>query len=77
MKWSIKIVRQFEVVFDLSGKTFKGFKEGTKNKKPLPSQCFYKGQGLLIIEALQSYSDKPHSVGILWTSEQLVAETLT
>ena len=35
------------------------------------------GQGLLIIEALLSYSDAPHLVGLLWTSEQLVAKTST
>jgi len=27
-------------------------------------------QGLLIIEGSQSYSDTPHSVGLLWTSYQ-------
>jgi len=35
------------------------------------------GQGLLIIEASQSHSDTPHSVGLLWTSDQPVAETST
>ena len=35
------------------------------------------GQGLLIFEASQSYSDAPQSVGILWTGDQLVAETST
>jgi hypothetical protein len=33
------------------------------------------GQGLLIIEALRSHSDTPHSVGLLWTSDQPIAET--
>jgi len=28
------------------------------------------GQGLLIFEDLRSHSDTPHSVGILWTSDQ-------
>jgi hypothetical protein len=28
------------------------------------------GQGLLIIEASRSHSDTPHSVGLLWTSDQ-------
>jgi len=44
--------------------------------------CFYMaqqplvGQGLLIVEALRSHSDTPHSVGLLWTSDhQLDAET--
>ena len=35
------------------------------------------GQGLLIIEASQSHSDTPQSVGLLRTSDQLVAETST
>jgi len=34
------------------------------------------GEGRLI-EASQSYSDTPHSVGLLWTSDQPVAETST
>jgi hypothetical protein len=33
------------------------------------------GQGLLITEDSRSHSDTPHSVGLLWTSDQLVAET--
>jgi len=28
------------------------------------------GQSILIIEALRSHSDTPHSVGLLWTSDQ-------
>jgi hypothetical protein len=32
-------------------------------------------QRLLIIEASRLYSDIPHSVGLLWTSDQPVAET--
>jgi hypothetical protein len=35
------------------------------------------GQGLLIVEATRSHSDTPHSVGLLWTRDQLVAETST
>ena len=35
------------------------------------------GQGLLIVEDSWSHSDTPHSVGLLWTSDQLVAETST
>jgi hypothetical protein len=35
------------------------------------------GLGLLIIEASRSHSDTPHSVGLLWTSDQPVAETST
>jgi len=35
------------------------------------------GQGLLIIEASRSHSDTPHSVGLLWTSDQPVAENST
>jgi hypothetical protein len=33
------------------------------------------GQGLLIIQASRSHSDTPHSVVLLWTSDQPVAET--
>ena len=33
------------------------------------------GQGLLIQEDSLSHSDIPQSVGLLWTSDQLVAET--
>ena len=35
------------------------------------------GQGLLSIETSRSHSDAPHSVGLLWTSDQPVAETST
>jgi hypothetical protein len=36
------------------------------------------GLGLLIIEASRShFLDTPHSVGLLWTSDQPVAETST
>ena len=35
------------------------------------------GQGLLIIEASLLHSDTPHSVGLLWTSDQPDAETCT
>ena len=35
------------------------------------------GQGLLIHEVPRSHSDTPQSVGLLWTSDQLVAETST
>jgi len=34
-------------------------------------------QGPLIIEVSRSHSGTPFSVGILWTSDQLVAETST
>ena len=33
------------------------------------------GQGLLIIEALRLQSEAPHSVGLLWTSDQPVEQT--
>jgi hypothetical protein len=33
-------------------------------------------QGLLIVEALRSHSDTPHSVGLLWMSDQPEAEPL-
>jgi hypothetical protein len=35
------------------------------------------GQGLLIIEASRSHSDTPHSVGLLWKSDQPDAKTPT
>jgi hypothetical protein len=35
------------------------------------------GQGLLSVEDTQSNSDTPQSVGLPWTSDQLVAETST
>jgi hypothetical protein len=34
------------------------------------------GHGLLIAEVSRSHSDAPQSVGLLWTSDQLVAEIL-
>jgi hypothetical protein len=35
------------------------------------------GHGLFILEVSRSHNDASHSVGILWTSDQLVAETPT
>ena len=35
------------------------------------------GPGLLTFEASRSHSDTQHSVGLLWTSDQLVIETST
>jgi hypothetical protein len=35
------------------------------------------GQGFLIIEASRSHSDTPHSVGLLWMSDQPDTETAT
>ena len=35
------------------------------------------GQGLFIVEDSRSYSDTPNSVGLLWMSDQPVAETST
>ena len=35
------------------------------------------GQGLLIVEDSRSHSDTPHSLGLLWTSDQPDAETST
>jgi hypothetical protein len=34
-------------------------------------------QGVLIIEASLSLSETPHSVGLLWTSDQLLVENST
>jgi len=35
------------------------------------------GRGLLIFKASRSHSDKPHSVGLLWTRNRPVAQTYT
>jgi hypothetical protein len=35
------------------------------------------GHGLLILEVSRSHNDAPQSGGLLWTSDQLVAETST
>jgi hypothetical protein len=35
------------------------------------------GQGFLVIETSRSHSDAPHSVGLIWTRDQPVAETTT
>jgi hypothetical protein len=35
------------------------------------------GQGILIVEASRSYSETPHSVGLLWESDQPYEETST
>jgi len=35
------------------------------------------GHGFLIVEDLRPYSHTPQSVGLLWTSDQLVAQTST
>ena len=44
---------------------------------PLMAQQPLVGKALLIIEASPSHADTPHSVGLLWTSNQPVAETST
>jgi len=35
------------------------------------------GHGLLILEVSRTHDDTPQSVGLLWKSDQLVAETST
>jgi len=35
------------------------------------------GQDLFILEVLLSHSDTPHTIRLLWTSDQPVAETFT
>jgi hypothetical protein len=35
------------------------------------------GHGLLILEVSRFQNDAPQSVGLLWTSDQLVTETST
>jgi len=41
------------------------------------AQQLLASQGFLIIQASRSHSDTPHSVGLLWTSDQPDAETST
>jgi hypothetical protein len=52
---------------------------GFENRMALFSNCSTDlvGLGLLIVEASPSRPDTPHSVGLLWTSDQPVAETST
>jgi len=45
------------------------------DKKQKPFSTFF--MGLLLIEALQSHSDTPYLVGLLWTSGQPFVETST
>ena len=35
------------------------------------------GQGFLTVQVSRSHSDTPHAVGLLWASDQPVAETST
>jgi len=37
----------------------------------------HRGQGSIIFEASRSHSDTPHSVGLLWASNQASVETFT
>ena len=60
------------------------WKQGHDKQKRKPTFFFHgaaapppPGQSLLIFEDSRSHSDTPHSVGLLWTSDQLVAETST
>ena len=46
------------------------------NFLPMAQQPLF-GQDLLIIEASLSHSDTPHSIGLLWTSDQTDAEIST
>jgi len=47
------------------------------SKSTPPAQQPLLGQDLLIIEGSPSGSDTPNSVGLLWKSDQLDAETST
>jgi hypothetical protein len=49
----------------------------TGNFFPYGANCPIVGQGLLIIEASQSHSGTPQSVGLLWTSDHAEADTST
>jgi len=46
-------------------------------KFPTLAQQPLVGQGVLIVEAIWTHWDKPHSVGLLWMSDQPDAETST
>jgi len=35
------------------------------------------GQGIFIVKASTSHSDRPHKIGLLWTSDQSDAKTST
>jgi len=54
---------------------------GRKFTKVPPSPRLFHGStalvdlGLFMVEASWSHSDIPHSAALLWTSDQLVAET--
>jgi hypothetical protein len=64
------------LTFELETTTFHKF----RNPPPPPPRMAQQplvGQGLLILEASLSHSDKPHFVGVLWTSDQPDAETST
>jgi hypothetical protein len=55
----------------VSLKVTRSYSTLTMAQQPLVGQC------LLIVEASRSHSDTPHSVGLLWTSDQPDAETST
>jgi len=52
-------------------------KRGLRIFFPPMSQQLLAGQGLLIIGASPTRSDKPHSVGLLWTNDQSDSKTFT
>jgi hypothetical protein len=49
----------------------------TLNNLLIRTLKFFRGLGLLIPEVSKSHLDTPHSVGLLWMSEQTIAETST
>ena len=65
------IFRWIMAVRDTSARAHAHTHTQTQTHIPMALVC----QGLLIAEFPRSHSDTPHSVGLLWTSVQLVAET--
>jgi hypothetical protein len=70
--FSVRLETKFYIKFRISVlKRNFGIPPPPNGAKPLV------GQGLIIIEASRSHSDTPHSVGLLWTSDQPDAQTST
>ena len=66
--------------------TLRGRKQGKDNETYRLKDTYFffllalrpnTGKGLLINEVARSHNDAPQSVGLLWTSDQPVAETST
>ena len=68
----MNVHRQIGVIFELVRMKFMVFI--VRHFCLMPRRSLV-GQGLLTVEVLQSHSDIPHSVGLLWTRDQPVADT--